>query len=375
MATGDPWSSITKLKGAVNYRTWSVAIRAMLEVTGLHKYIIPGEESATDTEKAMKAKARLLLSVEESLYVHIEDKESASEIWKTLQDMFAGQGTTHKIGLIQNLINVRLENSESMTEYVGKITSAANKLNDVGFKIDDELVGAIMLAGLPDDFRPMILGFEGSGIKTNSSMVKSKLLYGSYQKEVANAFLSKQRSGYPKKLLTKNADKSQSIGSGKSADTKKNRKDIKCYYCDKRGHKISECRLKQKADKADTSQPKEKSQAKENSSAFSAVFLSKERSQVKQNWYIDSGASQHMTSRDDWFEQSKQAPINEILTASNSKLTVSKMGNMTLEVHDHRLELNNVLHVPGLSANLLSVAQLIQDGNIVKFDDGGCSDK
>lgn len=80
MAAGDSWSSITKLKGAENYRTWSVAIRAMLEVTGLHKYIIPGEESATDTEKAMKAKARLLLSVEESLYVLIEDKESASEI-------------------------------------------------------------------------------------------------------------------------------------------------------------------------------------------------------------------------------------------------------------------------------------------------------
>lgn len=79
--------------------------------------------------------------------------------------------------------------------------------------------------------------------------------------------------------------------------------------------------IKLKADKAETSQPKEKSQAKENSSAFSAVFLSRERSQVKQDWYIDSGASQHMTPHDDWFEQSKQAPINEILTASNSKLT------------------------------------------------------
>lgn len=46
---------------------------------------------------------------------------------------------------------------------------------------------------------------------------------------------------------------------------------------------------------------------------------------------------------------------------------------MTLEVDNHRLKLNNVLHVPGLSENLLSVAQLIQDGNIVKFDNGGCS--
>lgn len=157
--------------------------------------------------------------------------------------MFADQGTTHKIGLIQNLINVWLENRrESMTEYVGKITSAANKLNDVGFKIDDELVGAIMLAGLPDDFRPMILGLEGSGIKTNSSMVKSKLLDGSHQKEVASAFLSKQKPGYSKKLLPKNADKGQPVGGGKPTDTKKNRKDIKCYYCDKRGHKINECR-------------------------------------------------------------------------------------------------------------------------------------
>lgn len=197
MSGNDSWASITKLKGVENYRTWSIAIRVMLEVNGLQKYITADEDLSINTEKAMKAKARLLLSVEESLYVHIENKDSAAEIWKTLQEMFADQSTTHKIGRIQNLISVRLENCESMTEYVGKVTSAANKLNDVGFKIDDELIGAIMLAGLPDDFRrslSMILDLEGNGIKTNSSMIKSKLLDGLHQKEIASAFFDKQKN-------------------------------------------------------------------------------------------------------------------------------------------------------------------------------------
>jgi len=43
-------------------------------------------------------------------------------------------------------------------EYVIKIISKSHKLNGMSFEIKDEWVGTLLLAGLPDEFKPMIMG-------------------------------------------------------------------------------------------------------------------------------------------------------------------------------------------------------------------------
>lgn len=91
-------------------------------------------------------------------------------MWNTLENMFKSTGATHKIGLIQKLINVRLENSESMADYLSQITSVVNRLSGIGFQIGDELTGAIM-AGSTEEFKPMVVGFEGSSIRTIADAV------------------------------------------------------------------------------------------------------------------------------------------------------------------------------------------------------------
>lgn len=158
----DSWMSINKLKGAENYRTWSMAVRALLELNSLKDCIISGEGAVEDMSKQKKVKSRILLSIDESLYVHVENATDAGQMWKTLENMFKSTGATHKIGLIKKLINVRLENCDSMADYVSQITNVANRLNGIGLQIDSELTGAIMLAGLTEEFKPMVMGFEGS---------------------------------------------------------------------------------------------------------------------------------------------------------------------------------------------------------------------
>lgn len=126
--------------------------------------------------------------------MHVENDTNAAQMWNTLANMFKSTGATHKIGLssaIQKLINVRLENCDSMADYLKQITTVVNRLS--GFQIDSELTGAIMLAGLTEEFKSMVMGSEGSGIKTTADAVKSKLLDSGYSIGQTTAFLGKKR--------------------------------------------------------------------------------------------------------------------------------------------------------------------------------------
>lgn len=65
MASGnDSWKSINKLKGAENYHTCSMAVRALLELNGLKDCLINGQDAITDVAKQKKAKGKLLLSID-----------------------------------------------------------------------------------------------------------------------------------------------------------------------------------------------------------------------------------------------------------------------------------------------------------------------
>jgi hypothetical protein len=114
----------------------------------------------------------------------------------------------------------------------------------------------------------MIMAIEHSGIEISADVIKTKLLDMSSEvgsTETESAFWSKQR--------TKKTDRG-----GKQKQTPdKTGKQIKCYNCKKIGHYKNQCpELKERQ-----------------ANAFSAAFLKGKFS--TEDWYVDSGASAHMT--------------------------------------------------------------------------------
>ena len=91
-------------------------------------------------------------------------------------------------------------------------------------------------------------------------------------------------------------------------------------------------------------------------------------------WFLDSGASNHMTSVEHSFLDSHPYLGKEkITTANGDQLLISGVGTITLSsVTGQSITLSNVYFVPKLSANLLSVGQLIDEGYLVNFSSSGC---
>lgn len=360
---------IEKLKGSENYHTWQFALRSYLEYLELDHTLEKEPETvsegssqgnsdsasvasiasaASETAKAKaefkkksnKAKAILRLFIDQSLYVHVEKCTSALEVWDNLKKLFDDKGTSRKTALLKKLITIKLDESESMQDYIDKVASTANKLTGIGFAITDEWLGAILLAGLTDDYRPFIMGIEANDAKITGDVIISKLMDWQPANSSGAAFFAKKN----------NKTNFKQKGKGKKR---------KCYNCGSLTHLANACDQKKKDDK--------KSLKPE--TAFMVGLLSVAD---KNEWYVDSGASSHMSPHSDILSEQKTADTDGIKAANNSRMEVKSTGNCNLNIGEKYVQVTDVLHVPNLSANLLSVYKIVCQGNTVVFDANGC---
>lgn len=130
----------------------------------------------TDTRKMTRAETKIFLSVDPVNYIHIRNSQTPKEAWDSLQTAFDDSGLTRRVGLLRNFCSTQFQNCVSTEEYDNKIISTVHKLNSFNFEVGDEWIGTLLLAGLPDEYRPMIIGLENSGTPIIGDSIKTKLL-------------------------------------------------------------------------------------------------------------------------------------------------------------------------------------------------------
>lgn len=327
-------AKIDKLHGATNYYTWRYAMLNILEMNGLEGAISEnddGEVTETEAAKLKKAKNLLVLNIDTSLYTHISKYENADSIWTALRRMYDDRGLTRRIGLLRGLISVRLESSGSMQAYVDEITTLANKVRSVGFDLSDNWLTAIILAGLTDDYKPLIMGLEASGNEIKSDDVVSKLIDNAGSDEANQAF---------------------------AANGKKNSKKQwkrKCYSCGSTDHLKKDC---------DKNKSKDKKTAFYAATAYAATHDSTD-------WIIDSGASGHMTCNRDLLKGIKTGG-GKIMTAGGGLVDVQGVGQASVYCNGKDITVDKVMYVPDFKVNLLSISGIVAKGNVVTFNKNGC---
>lgn len=83
-------------------------------------------------------------------------------------------------------------------------------------------------------------------------------------------------------------------------------------------------------------------------------------------WFLDSGATAHICmSRSKFRTYRKADPDQTVILGNGTQLTVKGSGEVLLTTSNgNSLELHEVLHVPAISKNLVSVTQLVREGNL-----------
>ncbi|GBP67410.1 Retrovirus-related Pol polyprotein from transposon TNT 1-94 [Eumeta japonica] len=263
--------------------------------------------------------------------------------------------------------------AENLLVLEGKLdcikTESAKKLSGTGFNVNDEWIGCLMLAGLPDKYFHMIMAIEHSGIAITADVVKSKLIdMAGNDCDTNNALFTRghhfsqiERNERNHKPSNSNKDGETSYVRNVNVVNNNKRKIIKCYRCKQVGHYKNQC-------------TQEQNTKVKNTNAFSAVFLSGNFS--KNDWYLDSGASIHMTNEvNNVRNRSNETSIKEIIAANRCAMPVLYSESVDIVTitprNKYQVTINDVLCVPNLATNLISVSKLIQNGNSVNFTKNG----
>lgn len=337
--------TLEKLEGTKNYNNWKFAMKMSLIMDGLWNCILGTDTDATRDQRAL---AKICLNVQSACYAYIREANTSKEAWNNLQAAFEGKSLCRRLSLLRRLLRIKYEDFKSMDDYVSGLVSLVQQLADIGHKVDDEEVAMLLLGGLPIEFDPLVMGMEATHDRLSSETVKARLLSEDYRRvsgEVDTgdtALAVKKTTNHSKKLI--------------------------CHRCGKEGHIKPKCPQFKKEKKK---QPKDLSKKDEDKLLLATSFAV--GSFDKNSWYIDSGCTTHMSMRRDWFSKCSDHESKEIVIANNQKLHSKGAGNVKVNLKNNSERIiTDVIYVPGIAANLLSVNKMTEKGLIVVFDKEKC---
>jgi histone deacetylase 1/2 len=104
----------------------------------------------------------------------------------------------------------------------------------------------------------------------------------------------------------------------------------------------------------------------QSSASSSTTYIASSKSLESQTWFVDSGASNHVTSDKGNLNNIRKYDGNEkLLVSDGNSLKISYVGRGNVpSLNNKSLVLSKLLHVPAIKKNLISVSQLTSDNNV-----------
>ena len=103
----------------------------------------------------------------------------------------------------------------------------------------------------------------------------------------------------------------------------------------------------------------------ESSSSQLAAFVAGSASSADYNWYPDTGATNHLTSdlSNLNLQSEEYVGTSQIHVGNGAVLAITHIGSSSLSSSSKSFTLQNVLHVPHITKNLISVSQFTKDND------------
>jgi len=375
--SSDTRYTVAKLNNS-NYQIWKFKVKMLLiredtwtVVQGDTPDPVPDDWQRKDE----KAQCTISLTVEDNQLVHICNCTSAKDMWKQLQKVHERSNLSSKMYLRKKLYKMRLQDDQNMQEYISAVLRLVEQLRGVGEEVSDQQVATLLLCGLPDEYETLITALEARDEdELTLEYVKNKLVDAYKRKKDSEADSTESR--------TESAMYSGKIRPHSHMNNRHNRnKETRtCFFCKRQGHLKKDCAVW----KARTEQePRSKHRAKnavtipDSENGISHGCFTTGIGESTNEWFIDSGATTHMTNNLDFFEVIDQTKTDKISIANGTVIDADGVGdgylNCTLDDGTiHRIKVEKVLYAPTLTGSLLSVKKLTSKGNTVEFTDNQC---
>jgi hypothetical protein len=306
------------LEGSSNYIAWKDRMEAVLEDNGLKGYIdadVP-KPAVTDIanldawqKKVAKARRILLEGVRDHIVSSLHGKTTPYAMWKVLTDLFQNSSDHRKLALKDKLRKIKMEKGETIPKYLTKFVQCRDELGSVGITIVvDDLVSLVLL-GLPKSWNSYQDSVNGREKLPDWERLWSDLVQEEFRRNTRDGSSSK-RDDEEDCALTAKARKGKWKKSQSNSESKVKKLDlskVKCFHCHERGHLATNCPQKKKNKKVAGATTGEAliSQFELDFALIACMALSASGSV----WYLDSGASFHMTGDKESFSDLEEKDL------------------------------------------------------------------
>lgn len=363
---GDEKLTVDKLTGK-NYSTWKFKIKHWLiakELWGL----IDGStaEPASEADEAVKAAyvkksnqamSIVVLSVSDDLLYLITSCVSPKAAWNALQNHFERDTLTNKLFLKKQYFRTVMREDASIEQHIRYMKELTDKLAAVNSSISEEDQVVTLLGSLPSSYATLVTALEARFENLTLSYVQQALLSEEQRR--------KEQHSAPN---SSNTDTALAAGNNRRYGKQKRT----CFKCGSPDHLIRNCpQLTQES--THNAKPATEHVTQDIDSAFLVSSGEKDN-----DWLIDSGASSHMTHNKSLFKVYNTFETPQKVTLGDGHI-LEAVGSGNIEIftltRDKQVKPNtmyDVLHVPGLKANLFSVRSAAEKHLIVQFGHSRC---
>jgi Reverse transcriptase (RNA-dependent DNA polymerase)/gag-polypeptide of LTR copia-type len=403
-----------------NYLVWRLQVLAALRGHGLVGFVdgsrsppaqvlttTGGSTSINPELESWNQQDQLILSwlfssISPSLLTQVVRCETSASLWCTLAQIHSSQSMAKILDLKLQLQTAK-KGSDPCSQYLQKMQILADRLRSIGSDVSDSDLILYTMQGLSSDFESFVTAlsmratpptmYEFSSlllahearILTNLRSSSTSAVHLTTKSEDAVNNSSDNQLYYAKTQPSnsnyrgKSRGRGNSRGRGRGRQTNSAQEQLQCQICARWGHAALECyhRFDIRFTGPVSSPSTQMSPGNVNSTPQALIVEPAPptfTSTAPPPWYVDSGASSHVTNDLNAFSSYYPYTGPDAVHIGNGKsLSIIHKGVASISTGTTTLHLENVLHVPKITKNLLSVSQLAMDNRvIVEFSSQCC---
>lgn len=380
-----------------NYGVWAVKMKILLRSLGCWSAIEgKGNYDQARDEDAFTA---LSQSLPDAMVMAIAEDETAAQAWEAIRQMRVGEDRVKKSRVKQlkrQLDRLQMDEGETISAFGQKLMTLVAEIRNLGEKISDESVIEVLFNVVPERFADVVntieqwgdlstmpvseaLGrlssFENGqrGRRRNSTGKEDQLVLMTRALEqlmqVKKDSSGAGSSGSSRKKTSGKSDNpknSKNSGGDRGKQKKKGKFDIakvRCYNWNEKGHLQADCPEPSKRERANLAEQEDDEPAmlmvetceliEQIDTPSEQVLLNEEKVVPKYkgprdaSWYLDTGASNHMTGDPEKFVELDQSIQGKVKFGDGSTVEICGRGSVLMKclTGDHRV-LSAVYYIP-----------------------------
>ena len=343
-----------------NWVMWSWEFLLAADHHGVMKILEGAESQPTDSattadfqRKCKLAMSQLVKCIDDCMKIKIVGERSPEKAWKSLKTYHEGKSRSEVQRRRRELDNLQWKDFPSMSAFLDKVKSMTKQLETMSVKLDEEDIIVLVLSKLPHYLKHAAAAIRSErGDQKRSLDEVIKFLIDEADIEEAHRKKSHGAGGRRGDRFKEESEAAFSVQSKRDkmrGQQDKRRfvknKDITCYRCQKPGHIARNCNA---------------SDSQHTPSALHASFMATvvECADRKTEWWIDSGSTAHMTNDASKLFNTRSPETKSVMIGDGSKMEVTSVGDYS----QGQVTLLNVLYVPNLKANLMSISCALDNG-------------